>query len=239
MILIMPMAGRGERFKQAGFTTPKPLIEISPGMPMYARATLSLPLGEMSEIVFVILREHCLLYGFEQEIRRRFGAFRIRIVVLDDVTSGQAETVALALDRSRSDEGLLVFNGDSAFEDDLTDWIRHDAPNCAGALQVFRDTDPRWSFAKVDSLGNVVETAEKKSISDLASTGLYYFRSWREYVAYYETLGASAGEKYIAPVYNCYLRDGKRIRVIPAKRYHCFGTPADYEACMKGKIYSY
>lgn len=239
MKLIIPMAGRGERFKQAGYTTPKPLIELSPGLPMFVKAARSFPLEDMQEVIFVVLREHCDAYGIDREIQRRFPGVRLRIVIMDEVTSGQAETVAVALDRAQDDDRLMVFNADSAFEEDLRPWIRSQAGNYAGALQVFRDTNARWSFARVNALGDVVETAEKTPISDLASTGLYYFRSWREYLDHYAGLDAAQGEKYIAPIYNRFLERGLRVGIIPCRRYLCFGTPQDYHSCLAGKFFSY
>jgi NDP-sugar pyrophosphorylase family protein len=233
------MAGRGERFRKAGYTIPKPLIELSPGVPMFAKATESFPLHKMSEIVFVVLKEHCKEYGFDSEIRKRYGGLPIRIVALDDVTSGQAETVAIALSQADQDASLLVFNGDSAFEDDIGEWMDGAASSWDGALQVFRDRDPRWSFARTDEDGQVVETAEKNPISDLASTGLYYFKSSQRYLHYYSDLELSGGERYIAPLYNRYLREGGRIGIIPCRRYLCFGTPADFEACLNGRFYSF
>lgn len=239
MILVMPLAGRGERFVRAGYTIPKPLIEIEPNMPMFAKATSSLPLELMSEIVFVVLREHCERYGFDAVIRRRYSQYNIRIVVLDGVTSGQAETVAVALDVKRLDQGLIIFNGDSAFSDDITPWLRENALKYDGALQVFRDTDPRWSFARINEIGEVVETAEKRVISDLASTGLYYFKSWIRYMECYQKLELTGGEKYVAPMYNQLMDCGLRVGIIPCRKYLCFGTPADYEACREGKHYGF
>lgn len=235
----MPLAGRGERFVKAGYKTPKPLIEIEPGIPMFVRATNSFPLEMMSEIVFVILREHCHQYAFDAEIHKHYSAYNIRIVVLDGVTSGQAETVALALgDRPRNTQ-LLVFNGDSAFTDDLRPWLSSKSMSYDGALQVFRDTDSRWSYARIDANGNVVETAEKRVISNLASTGLYYFKSTERYLQHYEELEHSGGERYIAPIYNQMLKKGEVIGVIPCTKYLCFGTPSDYSDCRAGKFYTY
>jgi UDP-N-acetylglucosamine diphosphorylase / glucose-1-phosphate thymidylyltransferase / UDP-N-acetylgalactosamine diphosphorylase / glucosamine-1-phosphate N-acetyltransferase / galactosamine-1-phosphate N-acetyltransferase len=239
VILVIPMAGRGERFRSAGYETPKPLIELSPGVPMFARAAGSFPLELMSEIVFVVLAEHCEAYGIDREIRKHFPNPLVRVLILDDVTSGQAETVALALDPARPDEPLMVFNADSAFDDDLRSWITEQADAYDGALQVFRDTDCRWSFARTDDSGEVVETAEKSPISDLASTGLYYFRSFHNYLAHYAEMKESAGEKYIAPLYNRMIAARQRIGIIPCDRYHCFGTPADFAACQAGKMYRY
>jgi dTDP-glucose pyrophosphorylase len=117
--------------------------------------------------------------------------------------------------------------------------LRENALKYDGALQVFRDTDPRWSFARINEGGDVVETAEKKAISDLASTGLYYFKSWMRYMDYYQGLELSGGEKYVAPIYNQLLDAGLRVGIIPCKKYLCFGTPADYESCRAGKHYSF
>lgn len=239
MILVIPMAGRGQRFKQAGYVIPKPLIEVSPGVPMFVRAARSFPLRDMREISFVVLKEHCREFGIDREIVNRFPGLPIKVVVLDEVTSGQAETVAAALGRDRPDEHLLVFNADSAFEDDLRPWIVRQASTYAGALQVFRDRDARWSFARVDERGDVVETAEKRPISDLASTGLYYFRSSHEYIRYYEKLDQQHGEKYIAPIYNELIRAKMRVGIIPCRRYFCFGTPEDYAAFKAGKVFGY
>jgi len=108
-----------------------------------------------------------------------------------------------------------------------------------GALQVFRDSDCRWSFARTDESGDVVETAEKSPISDLASTGLYYFRSFHNYLKLYSGMKESAGEKYIAPMYNRMIADHQRVGIIPCDHYRCFGTPADYKECLAGKVYRY
>ena len=233
------MAGHGERFRKAGYTTPKPLIELAEGVPMFAKAARSFPLELMSEIVFIVLAEHCKSYGIDREIRSHFPDGRVRIVILGAVTSGQAETVAVALDSSRDDESLMIFNADSAFDDDLRPWITDHSAQYDGALQVFRDSDCRWSFARTDESGDVVETAEKSPISDQASTGLYYFRSFRNYLKLYSETKDSAGEKYIAPMYNRMIETHQRVGIIPCKRYRCFGTPADLSECLAGKIYSY
>ena len=235
----MPMAGRGERFVRAGYTTPKPLIEIEPNTPMFVKATNSLPLAMMSEIVFVVLREHCERFKFDEVIRRHYSNYNIRLVILDAITSGQAETVALALSDKNKDEQFIIFNGDSAFEDDISPWLKQNALNYDGALQVFKDKDPRWSYARVNEFGEVVETAEKKAISDLASTGLYYFKSSSRYMECYGNLEVCGGERYVAPIFNQMLNAGQRVGVIPCKKYLCFGTPSDFDACRAGKYYSF
>jgi NDP-sugar pyrophosphorylase family protein len=238
VIVVMPMAGRGERFRQAGFTLPKPLIPID-GEPMFVRATKSLPLGLATELVFAILEEHILQFSLDRLIQDHFGHLPLRIVTLKQVTSGQAETVQLATEKSAADAPLLVFNADSAFDDDLADYLPRLRPEVAGVVQVFRDRQPRWSFVRCDEQLRVVEAAEKRPISDLASTGLYYFRSLREYRELYRRLDLCNGETYIAPMYNQLVAQSVVVLAKPVQRYFCFGTPQDYEAyTQRGHVFT-
>lgn len=235
----MPMAGRGERFRQAGFKLPKPLIPID-GEPMFVRATKSLPLGLATELVFAILEEHIVQFALDRLIQEHFGHLPLRIVVLKQVTSGQAETVKVATEGSAADSALLIFNADSAFDDDLSDYLPQLGPEVAGVVQVFRDRQPRWSFVRCDNHLRVIEAAEKRPISDLASTGLYYFRSLREYRELYQRLDLCNGETYIAPMYNQLVTQGAVVLAKPVQRYFCFGTPSDYQAyCQGGKTYDW
>lgn len=238
MIIVMPMAGRGERFRQAGFTLPKPLIPID-GEPMFVRATKSLPLGLATELVFAILEEHIAQFALDHLIREHFGHLPLRIVALKQVTSGQAETVQVATAASAEGAPLLVFNADSAFEDDLADYLPCLGSEVAGVVQVFRDHQPRWSFVRCDEQLRVLEAAEKRPISDLASTGLYYFRSLREYRELYRRLDLCNGETYIAPMYNQLVAQAAVVLAKPVRRYYCFGTPQDYEAyTQRGQVFT-
>lgn len=239
MIFVMPMAGRGERFASAGYALPKPLIPID-GVPMFVKATNSLPLSMASRVVFAVLQEHVESFGLDSVVHHWFGHVPLKIVVLPSVTSGQAETVACALEGERPDGPVVIFNADSSFEDDdLESYFESISSSVAGVVQVFRDTDSRWSFVRCESQGlRIVETAEKQPISDMACTGLYYFRTAAEYLELYKNMDLSHGEKYVAPMYNLLIRREETVLAKPVARYFCFGTPADYDACVnRGRVY--
>lgn len=231
------MAGEGSRFAREGFSTPKPLIEVD-GIPMFVRAAASLPLHLANQIVFAVLNKHIHEFGIDRKIRDRFPNFPITVVPIESCTRGQAETVQIALSKIQATGRLLIFNADSAFESTLESQVQELPENVAGALQYFDDSNPRWSFMKVDSDGFVTETAEKRPISTNASTGLYFFRSISEYLSEFQKLKAEAGELYIAPMYNQMIKSGGKIAAFPVNRYFCFGTPDDLNRHLAGHSYS-
>ncbi len=216
---------------------PKPLIKVK-GEEMYTRATESLPLRMASKLIFVVLRSHVNEYCIDKMIQTRFGKLPIKIVVVDKVTSGQSETVSIALNGEDVSLPLLVFNADSAFEDNVEATLKVLDPDVDGAVQYFYDSDPRWSFIRLDSYRNVTETAEKNPISNCASSGLYYFRRAETFLNCEKMTYRTNGERYIAPLYNTLIQRGHRIVGIPVKKYYCFGTPRDLEEYLSGKCYT-
>lgn len=231
------MAGEGSRFARTGQLLPKPLIEVD-GMPMFIRAARSLPLEYASEIIFPVLKRHIDEFQINDRILNEFQGLPVRVLALDRCTRGQAETVRLAINNCSTTESLVVFNSDSAFEADLHRQLMGLDQNTAGALQYFHSDHPRWSFMRLNADGNVIETAEKKVISNYASTGLYYFKSIGDFMVEFDQLEVHAGELYIAPMYNSMIRKGHRIAALPLGRYFCFGTPEDLTAHMNGKYYT-
>ena len=230
MNVVIPMAGRGERFRQAGHTTPKPLIEVR-GRPMYAWAAESLPLELASRLVFICLDEH-LRGGFlEADVRRRYGHLPLEILALGEVTRGQAETVLRAREIIDDATPLLVFNADTFVRSPRLRDRLGEIEGCDGLVGVFRAKGDHWSFARLDEDGFVLEMAEKRRISPWASTGLYVFTRGRDFVRLAE--GAIQrdervrGEFYVAPLYNALIAEGGRVAVDVAEEVWPLGTPAE------------
>src|SRR5690242_15063066 len=95
MNIVIPMAGRGTRFAQIGIALPKPLIDVR-GRPMYSWAVDGLPLHLAKQLIFICLREHLSHLALAADIQNRYGDFHPRVIGIDAVTRGQAETVLLA-----------------------------------------------------------------------------------------------------------------------------------------------
>jgi dTDP-glucose pyrophosphorylase len=231
--VVIPMAGRGSRFADIGIAIPKPMIDVR-GKPMYAWAIDSLPLRDGARVIFVCQNEHLDRSGLHADITKRYARWDPEVIGIDGVTDGQACTVLVARTWIDSDEPLLIFNADTALDADHAAQIAALPASCAGGLGVFAADGDRWSFARTDASGRVVETAEKKRISDHASTGLYYFTRGRDFVRYADAMIAdddrTRGEFYVAPVYNRMIADGLDVRLLPTRRVWVLGTPDDLAA---------
>jgi dTDP-glucose pyrophosphorylase len=224
------MAGHGRRFREAGFTVPKPLIEVG-GRPMYAWATDSVPPALVGRLVFVALEEHLEEFGLRDDISRRYRGRDVAIVGLPDVTQGQACTVLAAREVVDPDAPLIIYNADTACRTDLERTLGGAGPAPDGVIGVFEADGDHWSFARTDETGRVVETAEKRRISRWATTGLYHFgRAGSFFEAADGMMGADErvnGEFYVAPLYNRLIQAGAHVVVDEAKGVWPMGTPAE------------
>jgi len=227
MKVIVPMAGRGSRFADRGFDTPKPLLPVA-GKPMVYRALKSLEGMDCSRIVFIALREHEARWGVTALLREIAGP-QAQVILLPDVTEGQLCTVLAARDYLSDEEDFLVASSDTHIVSDLCQAIRNRNPECRGIISVANMPGDRWSFARVDDTGRVVEVAEKVRISDHASTGLYYFAAGREFLQVADEMirngEMTRGEYYVIPVYQKYIQRGWRVEINPAREMWDMGTP--------------
>ena len=235
-ILIL-MAGPSDAFAQAGYQVPKNLIEIN-GDPLVQHVLASfdrLTFAAEKNLICVVRREENLRFHTEAVIRLIEPT--ARVVELDAETSGAACSALMAVEHINSDTPLLIVNGDQILDADLNaiveDFWQRDLD---GGIAVFKDVHPRWSFVKCDAAGIVIEAAEKRPISDLATAGFYYFRRGSDFVQAAMSMilkGASVNNLfYICPAYNELILQQKRIGVFKvAKSSYCsLATPAGVAA---------
>lgn len=229
MRVVVPMAGRGARFADQGVPTPKPLIEVR-GRPMVAWALDGLDevMRGASQVVFVVLREHDQRYGLRDMLPRIAGP-RTEVVVIPEVTEGQLCTVMAAAPHLDPAEDVLVASCDTYVKSNLAREVASRSPDCRGIISVADMPGDRWSFARTDDTGRVVQVAEKERISDHASTGLYYFSSAGELMDTAREMFArgekTRGEYYVIPVYQKYIERGWRVEVSVASEMRDMGTP--------------
>lgn len=229
--IVIPMAGLGSRFQQAGYTTPKPLIDVL-GRPMYAWATESLPLEFATRLIFVLLATQPEFRVLREDILRRYDRHQPVVCDVPALTAGQAITVLRAKEWIDNNEPLLIHNADTAFT--INPRWAQDAwrRECDGALLVFESNEKRWSFSRENAAGWVDEVREKMVISPWASTGTYWFRRGADFVRLAnERVQAGrkeASEYYVGPLYNDLLARGARVKNFRIDRLFCFGTPEDY-----------
>jgi dTDP-glucose pyrophosphorylase len=154
------------------------------------------------------------------------------IVQIEVVTEGAACTTLLAKDFINNENPLIIANSDQYVEWNPIDfYYKMIETKSDGGILTFKSTHPKWSFVKLDENDNVIEVAEKKPISDIATVGIYYFTRGSEYVKYAEQMIANEirvnNEFYVAPVYNEYIKDKKRIKTFNIQKMWGLGTPED------------
>ncbi len=233
MNIVIPMAGAGSRFSQAGFMLPKPLIDVQ-GKPMYHWATNSLPLEHASRLIFIV-REDEFTQQIIEDIHTTYGMFEPRIRILENLTRGQAETVYLARDLMDLNQPTLIHNADTAFQS-----MQMPDAHAFGGLVTFEaaPNDARWSFARTDEhqSDRVIEVREKTIISRFASTGTYYFAdtAWMLYSIKHSLINnmTEQGEFYIAPLYNQAIENNHYIQLLSCKHFTCLGTPEELENAL-------
>lgn len=239
--LIFPMAGLSERFTRAGYTVPKYMLEAH-GKTLFRHAVDGfLRRGGDMRLLF-IARDVAGTPAFIATECRAMGIAAHDIHVLDAPTRGQAETVALGLTgRAAPDDPAMIFNIDT-FRPDWRPPEGFALDAVDGYLEVFEGEGKSWSFvAPADPVaGTVARTTEKDPISNLCCTGLYYFRRTGDFLDAFGAAAAagsatwSAGELYVAPLYNRLIAAGRDIRYHVIRRDEVIfcGTPDEYQAFL-------
>ena len=230
MNVLIPMAGAGSRFEQAGYSFPKPLIEVN-GKPMIQVVVENLNID--AKHIFIVQKEHYEKYNLKY-LLNLITNNNCEIVQVDSMTEGAACTTLLAKKYIDNDEPLMIANSDQFVEWDSNEFMYSMvADNVDGGILSFEATHPKWSFAKLDDDGFVCEVAEKKPISNIATVGIYYWAKGSDYVKYSEQMIEknirTNNEFYVCPVYNEAIGDDKKIKVFPINKMWGLGTPEDLE----------
>lgn len=225
MVAIIPMAGRGSRYSSQGYSTPKPLIEVA-GKPMVLWALKSLDQAVFSKYVVVALREHEEQFQVSALLKANIQT-PLEFVWLNNVTEGQLCTVLEARHLLLPQEEVLVASSDTLVESDIGNDIQRTHHH--GLISVADLPGEQWSFARTDAQGNVVEVAEKKKISNHASTGLYYFKKAADLIRFgleiIDRKETTRGEYYLIPVYQKLINAGLSVGISQARAMWDMGTP--------------
>jgi hypothetical protein len=230
-MIVIPMAGRSQRFYDAGYDRPKFELELA-GRSVFAHAVASFA-AAFAELPFLFV---CAAEAvpFVRREARALGVCRFEIVSLEGPTAGQAETVARGLEAVGWDGAVTLFNIDT-FRPGFT-LPGEPLASADGWLEVFRGSGANWSYVRpAPGAGPwAAETAEKRPISDLCCTGLYHFARAGDFQAALaaERSAPQAAELYVAPLYNHLIARGLKIgwRLIEPTEVVFCGTPSEYEA---------
>ena len=229
MNVLIPMAGAGSRFAAAGYTFPKPLIEVN-GKPMIQVVVENLNIE--AHYIFIVQREHYDKYHLNYLLNAI--APGCSVVMIPGMTEGAACTTLLAKELIDNGDPLIIANSDQFVEWNSNECLyAFNADSIDAGIVTFESNHPKWSYAKLNEQGFVSEVAEKKPISDHATVGIYFWKKGSDYVKYAEQMIAKDirvnNEFYVAPVFNEAIADGKKIRIKDAAKMWGIGTPEDLQ----------
>jgi HAD superfamily hydrolase (TIGR01509 family) len=226
--VLIPMAGAGSRFEQAGYTFPKPLIEVR-NKPMIQVVIDNLNIK--ANYIYIVQKKHREKYNLDTLLNLLTP--NCKIVEVDGLTEGAACTALLAKEFIDNDAPLFFANSDQFVEWDSNEFMyKMNETNADGGIVTFEATHPKWSFAKVNSYtGLVEEVAEKNPISNIATVGYYYWKHGSDFVKYAEQMIDKNirvnNEFYVCPVFNEAIGDAKEIRTFNVEGMWGLGTPED------------
>ena len=225
--VLIPLAGKGSRFSDAGYIFPKPLIEIN-GKPMIQVVIENLNIK--ANYIFIIQKEHDEKYNLKKvlEILKP----NCKVVYTESLTEGAACTTLLAKEFIDNEHPLLIANSDQFINWDQNEAMYYFTTTEAdGGILTFESSHPKWSYARLDDSGMVDLVAEKEPISKNATVGVYYWKHGADYVKYTNQMIDSNkrvnNEFYVCPVYNEAINDGKKILIKNIDKMWGIGTPED------------
>lgn len=246
MNILVLMAGRDAAFAEAGYLYPKNLTEID-GLPLVQQVIHGLlPLTEEirdSRFTFLVKGEEIARFHTDAVLQLLLPDSQV--IPVAEPTGGAACTALLAIETINTDEPLMLCNGDMVVDGHLAEMLADfQKRDLDGGILVFEAVHPRWSYVKTNAAGYVIETAEKRPISKLATAGIYYFRKGRDFAqAAMNMIKKDAhvgGAFYVCPSYNELILQQKKIGVyeIPRSSYHSLADPrsvSDYEEFIRGR----
>lgn len=213
--IVIPMAGRGSRFAEAGYKDPKPLIPVY-GKPMIQVVVENLTPKCEHRFIFICQNQHINDYNLTTKLKSY--AKNVEIIGIDGITEGQVCTVLKAKDLINNDDPLMTANSDQFIDFDINDYLNvMNKNNLDGLIMTMKADDPKWSYAKTNEDGFVTETAEKKVISEDATVGIFNFKQGKDLVNSAEQMIKDDirvnGEFYTCPCYNYLIKKGQKIGI--------------------------
>ena len=231
--VLIPMAGLGSRFSDAGYTFPKPLIEVNK-KPMIELVVKNLNLD--ANYIFIAQREVSEKYNLSS-LLPLISRGPASLIELDGTTEGAAVTVLEARHLIDNDSPLLIANSDQVIDWDASKVMySFERPGVDAGVVTFEATHPKWSFVRRGETGFVEEVAEKRPISREATVGIYFWSKGADFVRCADSMIKknirTNNEFYVAPVLNELIAEGGKVVAEKIEEMWGLGTPEDLDAFL-------
>ena len=238
--IIMPMAGEGSRFSQAGWTTPKPLIELN-GLPLFRHAISSVQAEDIPmKYSFIVRQNHIDEYAIDKGIQAFLP--EANIFAVQQTTRGAVETCLMAESVIDDNDAVIVMDCDLEFRSKrFVELIKRalSVPGSdaeGGALVSFESDSPKYSYAEIDENNVVLRTAEKEVISRHALCGAYFFSSGKRFKQVAHQLmneqNFAKPEYYVSLLFNYLIAAKESVYLAPMEEYYSYGTPEELKQYM-------
>lgn len=228
------MAGEGKRFKDAGFTIPKPLIEVD-GKPMIIKALQSLP--KASKNVLIVRKEHLNIYDLKSLLKNYFE--NVFIIEIDYLTEGQASTCLLSESYIPRNSILNIGACDIGFKYD-TKKYKETLDNFESIIWTYNNNpnvlkNPEmYGWVKTKTHSNEVEMVSckkpisNKLIEDQVVSGTFTFKNSDLFFEGIKKMISEDdrvnGEFYLDNVFNHLTHKSSIFKV---EKYYSWGTPSE------------
>lgn len=236
MNIVIPMAGDGSRFSQAGYSLPKPLIEIN-DEPMIKVVVDNINID--ANYIFIVQKKHYEKYNLKYLLN--LISPNCKIIQVEELTQGAACTVLLSKEFINNDQPLIIANSDQYISWDSYNFMYNiENSDLDGSILTFNSNHPKWSYVKLNEKNHVSQVAEKLPISNIATVGLYYWKKGEDFVKYAEQMINKNirvnNEFYVCPVYNEAIQDNKLFGTYQVSEMWGLGTPEDLNLFLNRKL---
>lgn len=253
--VLIPMAGAGQRFADAGYRVHKPAIPTTDRFdgtekPMVVCATKDLPgvAADGSNVIYVDRTFH-REDGVEDAIRTYYE--KAQFITIDRLTEGQACTCMLAKEFLDPEEELLIAGCDNGMDIDRAAF-QETKQTCDCIVFTYRHNEAvlqkpnAYGWMLTDKDGNITGTSIKKAISDTpmedpAVVATFWFKRAKVFLDATEKMirenDRINGEFYVDQTVKHVLDLGYRAKIFDIDRYVGWGTPADYEGYQNTYTY--
>lgn len=210
----IPMAGKGVRFRDAGYYVPKPMIPLA-GKPMINRVVEN----------FTPNADHHFILVTRNDIRPEVSCVQ---VPLDHDTQGTVSTMFEIEDQIGREDPLMIVNCDQLIPGFEADDFMSKAADCS--VVVTKHDSPKHSYVKEEN-GLVTEVAEKVVISDKAVAGIYFYRKAKYFFDNAHQMVEKNirvnNEFYTTPVFNEIIASGLTVNTYEINNWQPIGTPSE------------
>lgn len=227
--------GRGQRFKDSGYTVSKPMVKS------YGKEILFWLLDVLdhkNNNILIVCRSDSSGDRMSEKIKSRYHD-SVNILSIDGETKGAAHTLQLALESNifNIKSPIAVCDSDTFYSEEHIEAIK----NSKNSVFYFTDTgkSPLFSYVETDDSNIILRIVEKQKISDKASVGTYCFESGEEALKYCKILidkgETTLKEYYVSGVIQSMIEDGHRFQAIEVKDFNCLGTPGQLQGLVSDK----